>query len=74
MEREIQIGDLVRIAPTEPGYGRQSALVGLVVDIVDLRNPAWVYREPHARIEWTNGVETVSGIPVLERVRRYAGD
>ena len=70
MEREIMIGDLVRIAPTEPGYGTQSALVGLVVDILDHRNPVWVLTEPCARIEWTNGVETVSGFPVLERVQQ----
>ena len=70
MEREIQIGDLVRLTPTEPGYVWQSLLVGLVVDIIDLKNPGDLHREPCARIEWTNGVETVTGLPVVERVRR----
>jgi len=71
MEREIQIGDLVRLTPTEPGYGWQSLLVGLVVDIIDLKNPASGQPlGPSARIEWTNGVETVTGLPVVERVRR----
>ena len=69
MIRKIQIGDLVRLTPTEPGYGTQSVLVGLVVDIIDFRNPAWVLTEACARIEWTNGVTTVSDLPVLERVQ-----
>jgi len=68
--KEIEIGDLVRLTPTEPGYGWQSLLVGLVVDIIDLKNPGDLHREPCARIEWTNGVETVTGLPVVERVRR----
>ena len=68
MIKEIEIGDLVRLTPTEPGYGWQSLLVGLVVDIIDLKNPGDLHREPCARIAWTNGVETVSGLPVLELV------
>ena len=70
MFKEIEIGDLVRIAPNHASYGNQSEIVGLVVGIVTTESPGfseWPILKS-AVVEWTNGVETVSGLPVLELV------
>ena len=69
MIKEIQIGDLVRTAPNKASYGNQSDIVGLVIGFVGLRNSGWTDpNELCAKVEWTNGVQTVSGLPVLELV------
>ena len=71
MIKEIQIGDLVRVAPNKACYGNQSDIVGLVVGFVTTESPCLLFEWPtlkSAVVEWTNGVETVSGLPVLELV------
>jgi len=70
MIKEIEIGDLVRMARNPDAYGKRSVLVGLVVGIVTTESPGfsdWPILKS-AVVEWTNGVETVSGLPVLELV------
>ena len=64
------IGDLVRIAPRRAVTTQHSTQVGLVVGFVGLQNTGW--SDPNelcAKIEWTSGTETVTGLPMLERVR-----
>jgi hypothetical protein len=70
MAREIQIGDLVRIAarcfePCEP-----STLVGLVVGFGKTKTVGIVAPGKSAKIEWTSGTLTVERLSTLERVRR----
>jgi hypothetical protein len=69
MEREIMIGDLVRIAakcfePCEP-----STLVGLVVGFAKTMQSGWTENGTCAKIEWTSGTMTVEGLCALERVQ-----
>ena len=71
MIKEIEVGDLVRVAPNHASYGSQSDIVGLVIGFVSttsaLRNTPIMC----ARVEWLwSGAETVSGLPVLELVRQ----
>jgi len=64
------IGDLVRIAPRNAVTTTQSRQVGLVVGFVGLQNTAW--SDPNelcAKIKWTRGTFTVTGLPMLELVR-----
>ena len=68
MNREIQIGDLVRVAPNKASYGNQSDIVGLVVALVSTEHHNWERPAVCARVEWTNGVRTLNGLPVLELV------
>ena len=70
MIKEIQVGDLVRVAPNKASYGNQSDIVGLVVALVSTRSALWDTSGVCARVEWTNGVQTLNGLPVLELVRR----
>jgi len=66
--REIQIGDLVRVAPNKASYGNQSDIVGLVVALVSPEHNSWEPPAVCARVEWINGVQTLNGLPVLELV------
>jgi len=68
MFKEIEIGDLVRIAPNKASYGNQSDIVGLVVALVSTRHDSWETPAVCARVEWINGVQTLNGLPVLELV------
>tara|TARA_Y100000310_G_scaffold105869_1_gene104388 strand:- start:227 stop:433 length:207 start_codon:yes stop_codon:yes gene_type:complete len=68
VEREIEIGDLVRMARNPDAYGKRSEIVGLVVGFVKTTSALWGTPGVCAKVEWTNGVETVSGLPVLELV------
>ena len=70
MIKEIEIGDLVRVAPNKASYGNQSDIVGLVVALVSPGQGAWETPALCARVEWTNGVRTLNGLPVLELVQR----
>jgi len=69
MEREIQIGDLVRIAAKCFEPCAPSLLVGLVVEFPGLRALAPDSTEWCAKIEWFSGVFTVEGLSMLERVQ-----
>jgi len=63
------IGDLVRIAPRIGVSNSWERPLGLVVGFVGLQNTAW--SDPNelcAKIEWTSGTQTVTGLPMLERV------
>tara|TARA_Y100001951_G_C11132229_1_gene178864 strand:+ start:207 stop:416 length:210 start_codon:yes stop_codon:yes gene_type:complete len=67
--KEIEIGDLVRIAPNKASYGNQSDIVGLVVALISTTpQHNWETSVICARVEWTNGVQTLNGLPVLELV------
>ena len=68
MLKEIQIGDLVRVAPNKASYGNQSDIVGLVVALVSTEHNSWETPAVCARVEWVNGVKTLTGLPVLELV------
>ena len=74
MIKEIQIGDLVRIAPNKASYGNQSDIVGLVVALEspehNFGGSTGLLTALCARVEWINGVKTITGLPVLELVRR----
>ena len=70
MIKEIEIGDLVRMARNPDAYGKRSVLVGLVVALVSPGQAAWETPALCARVEWTNGVRTLNGLPVLELVQR----
>ena len=68
MIKEIEVGDLVRVAPNKACYGNQSHIVGLVVDLVSTEHQNWATPAVCARVEWVNGVKTLTGLPVLELV------
>ena len=68
MLKEIEIGDLVRVAPNKASYGNQSHIVGLVVALVSPEHNSWETPAVCARVEWVNGVKTLTGLPVLELV------
>ena len=68
MLKEIQIGDLVRMARNPDAYGKRSVLVGLVVDFVKTTSALWDTPGVCAKVEWTNGVLTVNSLPTLELV------
>ena len=69
MFKEIQIGDLVRVAPNKASYGNQSDIVGLVVALVSTRHDSWETPAVCARVEWLwSGEQTLHGLPVLELV------
>ena len=70
MEREIQIGDLVRIAPRPAVVDKEGLKqVGLVVGFAKTMQSGWT--EPgttEAKIEWTGGTFTVTALSMLELV------
>ena len=69
MEREIQIGDLVRIAPRPAVVDKEGLKqVGLVVGFVTTESAGWSIPGICAKIEWTSGTETVTGVDMLELV------
>jgi len=68
MFKEIEVGDLVRMAPNSPSYGKRSEHVGLVVALVNPEHNSWETPAVCARVEWANGVKTLTGLPVLELV------
>ena len=68
MLKEIEIGDLVRVVAHKASYGDQSDIVGLVVALVNPEHQNWEAPATCARVEWTNGVKTLTGLPVLELV------
>ena len=69
MLKEIEIGDLVRMAPNKAAYGPPAEIVGLVVALVSTTpQHNWETSVICARVEWTNGVQTLNGLPVLELV------
>jgi hypothetical protein len=68
--KDIEVGDLVRMARNPDAYGKRSVLVGLVIDFVKTTSALWDTPGVCARVEWTNGVRTLNGLPVLELVRR----
>ena len=68
MIKEIQIGDLVRVAPNKASYGNQSDLVGLVIGFISTTSALWDTPGVCAKVEWINGVQTLCGLPVLELV------
>ena len=69
MLKEIQIGDLVRVAPNKASYGNQSDIVGLVVALVSTEHHNWERPAVCARVEWLwSGVQTLNGLPALELV------
>jgi hypothetical protein len=69
MLKEIEIGDLVRMARNPDAYGKRSLLVGLVVALISTTpQHNWETSVICARVEWTNGVQTLNGLPVLELV------
>ena len=68
MLKEIEIGDLVRMAPNSPSYGKRSEHVGLVIDFVKTTSALWDTPGVCARVEWANGVKTLTGLLVLELV------
>ena len=70
MLKEIEIGDLVRMAPNKASYGPPAEIVGLVVALVST-TPQHNWETPVicARVEWLwSGVQTLNGLPVLELV------
>ena len=69
MEREIEIGDLVRIAPRRAVTNSHSKQVGLVVGFGKTKTVGIVEPGKSAKIIWMSGTETVTGLPMLERVR-----
>jgi len=68
MLKEIEVGDLVRMARNPDAYGKPSVLVGLVVALVNPEHNSWETPAVCARVEWVNGVKTLTGLPVLELV------
>jgi hypothetical protein len=66
----IKVGDLVRIAPRRAVTTQHSTQVGLVFGLVGLESRGWGYgSDVCAKIKWTSGTETVTGLPMLELVQ-----
>ena len=69
MIKEIEVGDLVRMAPNKACYGNQSDIVGLVVALVSPEHNSWETPAVCARVEWLwSGEQTLNGLPALELV------
>jgi len=66
--KEIEIGDLVRMARNPDAYGKRSLLVGLVIDFCEDHKHFLDTPGVCAKVEWTNGVLTVNSLPTLELV------
>ena len=71
MEREIMIGDLVRIAPRNAVTTTHSTRVGLVVGFAGQHesDDSAHQSEVCAKIQWIGGSQTVTGLSMVERVR-----
>ena len=69
MEREIMIGDLVRIAARCFEPCAPSTLVGLVVGFGKTKTVGIVAPGKSVKIEWMSGTLTVERLPMLERVQ-----
>ena len=70
MEVKIIVGDLVRLAPRPGVKATWSRNIGVVIDFVGLQNTGWTDpNELCAKVQWMGGSQTVTGLPMLERVR-----
>ena len=69
MEREIMIGDLVRIAPRRAVTTQHSTQVGLVVGFGKTKTVGILEPGKSAKIIWMSGTETVTGLSMLERAQ-----
>ena len=70
MEREIMIGDLVRIASRHILYTAQMGLVGLVVGVTNTQSVGILEPGLAAHVAWMNKTTTKTSFLRLERVRR----
>jgi len=69
MEREIMIGDLVRIASQHILYTAQVGIVGLVVGVTNTRIEDFPETGLAARVAWMNKTTTKTAFSRLERVQ-----
>ena len=66
----IKVGDLVRIAPRPAVVDKEGLKqVGLVVGFAKTMESGWTENGTCAKIEWTSGTFTVTGLSMLELVR-----
>ena len=69
MNREIQIGDLVRLAErTAVKHNNFPRNIGIVIDFPGLKDVGWITKEC-AKVQWMGGSQTITGIPMLELAR-----
>ena len=71
MEREIMIGDLVRLVEHRARHACAVGIVGVVIDFVGLQNTGWSDpNEVCAKIQWMGGSQTITGFDMLELAKQ----
>jgi hypothetical protein len=71
MEREIMIGDLVRLAERTAVKHNFPRNIGVVIDFVGLQNTGWSDpNEVCAKIQWMGGSQTITGFDMLELAKQ----